>query len=99
MVLKTKMNCASCLVGPDNSAVQLSDVIAVQVLYKLSLKFIVHLSGDFNHKHFLGNVCSVFMLNHYLRHKLNFLMHSEQKNIACRMSLFASSQINFRSES
>lgn len=48
------------------SAIQLSDVIAVQALCKLSLNFIFHSSGDFNRKYFLENVCYFFALNHYI---------------------------------
>lgn len=43
------------------SAIQLSDVIAVQALYKFSLNFIFHSSGDFKLFFFFSdNRCNFF---------------------------------------
>lgn len=81
------------------SAIQLSDVIAVQALYKFSLNFIFHSSGDFKLFFFFQIIGAIFfMLNHYTLAQTNFLMNCKQK-IYCRLSLFASSKINFTIES
>jgi len=77
------------------SAIQLSHVIAVQALY---LNFIFHSSGDFSLKQFLDCVLFFPVKSLYLWHKLNFLINCKQK-IHGRISLFASSKMNFTVES
>lgn len=59
----------------------LSDVIAVQALYKLSLNFIFHSSGDFNLKRFLENCVLFFRVKSLSLAQIEFSDELQTKNI------------------